>query len=449
MVRSFLFMLLLAGLMIPDPALANNLLWQQQRNNMMMQQQRMQQQRMQQQHLQQQRMQQQRAQQQRIQRQRQEQMRIRQAQMQARQQQIRAQQQRMLQQRQAQQQRRQQDLKRRKASRPVATRNFNAASARSAQITRNQVLSRERQRKMEAINRKSLLKRQFNKAAKERAATSSLAVLMRRGGTAARASTGNRFNSSSAKLRTLGPKFDAAKQRTTASIQKQSAKAHADRVIAEFRKRQAVRGARQTKEDFKSAARRSQPRAAFNQSGRLPPDPKLTQKFSNVARQKLPTAKENATTSQSFNKATGNRSPTPKSRIAEASRVVKPAPRTISDNARRLPDRRHSAEALRRVREIRGPKAVLGRYPEYKGIGRLADTRRFVVRNDRYSKMSSVMQWRFNKRFLDKQIKDKARIVLTTPARQASPGSIYARELSYLRSKGYVVSKDGMEMVRR
>lgn len=444
---------LVFGLALPDLALANNLLWQQNQRNMMMQQQRMQQQRMQQQRMQQQRaqqqrMQQQRAQQERMRQARQAQMRQRQAQMQARQQQIRVQQQKIQKQRQLQQQKRKANLAKRNATPAVATRNVSAATARSAQIARNQIISRERQRRMAEMNKKSRLKRQFDKAAKDRETTASVAMLLRRGTAAARVDTRNRFNSSSSKLRTLGPKFDAAKTRTEATANKQAAKQRADQIIAEFKRRQATRGAKETLQDFKSAARPFQPKVVFKNAAGAPPRTDLTRSFKNAAGSPPPPSKPNLRTTDAFNKATGNRALTPKPKILESNRIVKPAPKTNSDTARRIPDRQHAANALRRAREIPGRTAVLGRYPEYKGVGKLADTHRFVIRNERYNSMSTVMQWRFNKRFLDRQISNKSRIVLSTPIKQAAPGSLYAREIAYLRNKGYRVSKDGLEMVK-
>ena len=51
-----------------------------------------------------------------------------------------------------------------------------------------------------------------------------------------------------------------------------------------------------------------------------------------------------------------------------------------------------------------------------------------------------------NRQFLDQQIQNKTRVVLASPAAKAN--GFYAWEISYLRSKGFRVSKDGLEMVR-
>jgi hypothetical protein len=61
--------------------------------------------------------------------------------------------------------------------------------------------------------------------------------------------------------------------------------------------------------------------------------------------------------------------------------------------------------------------------------------------------MTPAEQWAANQRFLDRTIARGDDIVLSTPAREAKPGSFFARELEYLAGKGYTVGPDGLRLL--
>ena len=58
----------------------------------------------------------------------------------------------------------------------------------------------------------------------------------------------------------------------------------------------------------------------------------------------------------------------------------------------------------------------------------------------------NIKEWRANRKFLDRTIRRGDRIILSAPAHTARKGSGFHRELMYLRSKGYTVSRDGMRL---
>jgi len=94
-----------------------------------------------------------------------------------------------------------------------------------------------------------------------------------------------------------------------------------------------------------------------------------------------------------------------------------------------------------------GGKTVLGHNPAYVQLAEELGARRLNVPTDVWQKMTPAEQWAANQRFLDRAIRRGDDIVLATPARQARPGSFFARELEYLASKGYTVSPDGLRLV--
>lgn len=62
--------------------------------------------------------------------------------------------------------------------------------------------------------------------------------------------------------------------------------------------------------------------------------------------------------------------------------------------------------------------------------------------------MTPTERWTANTRFLDRQIRDGAVFKLPHRAQDARPGSDFAKEVKYLRGKGYQVSDDGLTMTK-
>jgi hypothetical protein len=59
----------------------------------------------------------------------------------------------------------------------------------------------------------------------------------------------------------------------------------------------------------------------------------------------------------------------------------------------------------------------------------------------------NIPQWRANRKFLDRTILRGDRIILADSAHRAEAQSGFQRELLYLRSKGYTVSRDGRSLL--
>ncbi len=80
---------------------------------------------------------------------------------------------------------------------------------------------------------------------------------------------------------------------------------------------------------------------------------------------------------------------------------------------------------------------VLGRYPQYEQLAKALGARYFNVPVDVWRTMSDEAKWQANQKFLDRAIARGAVICLATPPGEAPPTGFYAKELEYLRSKGY------------
>jgi filamentous hemagglutinin len=64
-----------------------------------------------------------------------------------------------------------------------------------------------------------------------------------------------------------------------------------------------------------------------------------------------------------------------------------------------------------------------------------------------WEKMAPAEQWAANQKFLDRAIARGDEIILASPVGEAKPGSFFARELEYLRWKGFTLGRDGSRMV--
>lgn len=93
-------------------------------------------------------------------------------------------------------------------------------------------------------------------------------------------------------------------------------------------------------------------------------------------------------------------------------------------------------------------QTVLGKYPSYEFNSASFAAKRFSVPKDAWNKMSEPERWEANRKFLDRTIARGDEILLSTPADKARPGSYYAREIAYLKSKGYKVSTDGKKLIK-
>ena len=61
--------------------------------------------------------------------------------------------------------------------------------------------------------------------------------------------------------------------------------------------------------------------------------------------------------------------------------------------------------------------------------------------------MTPDEMWAANQRFLDRAISRGDEIILATPIKDVPPPSVFAKELHYMRSKGYRVSENGKKLL--
>jgi hypothetical protein len=90
---------------------------------------------------------------------------------------------------------------------------------------------------------------------------------------------------------------------------------------------------------------------------------------------------------------------------------------------------------------------VLGRYPRYVELSDELNARRFQIPDEVWKRMTPDEQWAANQRFLDRTISRGDEIILSSPVKDLPPQSAFAKELRYMRSKGYRVSKDGKKLL--
>jgi hypothetical protein len=99
------------------------------------------------------------------------------------------------------------------------------------------------------------------------------------------------------------------------------------------------------------------------------------------------------------------------------------------------------AQQSRRPRSQNQPHA-----PYYAKVGQKVGAKVFDVHPDHYARMRDP--WKEgNQKFLDRAIRRGDRIRLATRVQFARPGSTYAREIAYLKSKGYRIHPGGKWMV--
>jgi hypothetical protein len=94
-----------------------------------------------------------------------------------------------------------------------------------------------------------------------------------------------------------------------------------------------------------------------------------------------------------------------------------------------------------------GGKTVLGRYPRYVELSDELNARRFEIPIPVWNRMTPSEQWAANQRFLDRTIARGDEVILASPIDDLPPTSSFAKELRYMRSKGYRVSEDGKKLL--
>ena len=105
-------------------------------------------------------------------------------------------------------------------------------------------------------------------------------------------------------------------------------------------------------------------------------------------------------------------------------------PAEVTDTCRAQRAQRTHEDAFQRR------SVVLGHYPTYVELAQCLDMSYFEIEKSNLPHMCSEAVWDANRRFLDTVVAEGVDFVLATPQRRARPGSWFARELDYLRSRG-------------
>jgi RHS repeat-associated protein len=98
---------------------------------------------------------------------------------------------------------------------------------------------------------------------------------------------------------------------------------------------------------------------------------------------------------------------------------------------------------------LKGGTTVLGKFPEYLQLGKKLNARTFSIPSNIWNGMTSAQQWAANLKFLNRTIARGDKIILSNPVKNINNISGYLRrELDYLLSQGYKLSKDGKELIK-
>ena len=93
--------------------------------------------------------------------------------------------------------------------------------------------------------------------------------------------------------------------------------------------------------------------------------------------------------------------------------------------------------------------AVLGKYPDYINLASHIDAKRFNIPTEIWNKMSPTQQWEANVKFLDRAIVRGDEFILANRVFDINTvNGSYRKELDYLITKGYKISKTGLEVVK-
>ena len=91
-------------------------------------------------------------------------------------------------------------------------------------------------------------------------------------------------------------------------------------------------------------------------------------------------------------------------------------------------------------------RVVLGHHPLYLDVSDSLGARHFELSPGTWNSLQPTQRWLENRHFLDRAIQRDDRFVCSHSPLQANPGSFYARELRYLRSRG--ISLVGARVIR-
>jgi hypothetical protein len=94
-------------------------------------------------------------------------------------------------------------------------------------------------------------------------------------------------------------------------------------------------------------------------------------------------------------------------------------------------------------------RTVLGKFPDYLKLADELGANSFNIPDELWGKMTKAEQWAANQKFLEEALLRGDEILLSNPVKNlSSVTGTFRKELEYLMSKGYRLSKDGSRMMR-
>lgn len=93
-------------------------------------------------------------------------------------------------------------------------------------------------------------------------------------------------------------------------------------------------------------------------------------------------------------------------------------------------------------------QTVLGSYPHYVKLSDELGARRFEIPMDAWNRMTPDQQWAANRKFLDRAIAKGDEIILSNSGHAAQRGTVFFKEVQYMKSQGFRLSEDGLRMMK-
>jgi hypothetical protein len=94
-------------------------------------------------------------------------------------------------------------------------------------------------------------------------------------------------------------------------------------------------------------------------------------------------------------------------------------------------------------------QTVLGKFPDYLKMADELGANSFNISGEIWGKMTKAEQWAANQRFLEEVVLRGDEILLSNPLKNLNDATgTFRKELEYLMSKGYRLSKDGSRMTK-
>jgi hypothetical protein len=106
----------------------------------------------------------------------------------------------------------------------------------------------------------------------------------------------------------------------------------------------------------------------------------------------------------------------------------------------------HARRASKQYLSYKGAKFVLGKFPNYTWVASQIGGSKFQMAALAWKSSSSTERTVANFKAIDRAVASGKRIILASDPNKAT--GAYKKEIDYLKSKGYRISGDGLEMIK-